>query len=82
VVWVKDTEQILVVDTQSQRHRTLRDKEAVVWELLAVGYPYERLVTMLALVFSLTTSQAESVLTEMVHKWHEERLVCREVDGG
>lgn len=82
VVWVKDAEQILVVDTQSQRHRALRDREAVIWELLAVGYPHEKLVQMLSLVFSLVPAEAERVLAEAVHRWCEEGLVCREVDGG
>ena len=84
VVWVKDAEQTLVVDGETQRSWALRDAGAVTWELLAVGYSYRRLVVMLSLIFSLPTQEAERRLVDVLQQWRDEGIVCesREADGG
>jgi hypothetical protein len=84
VVWVKDAEQILVVDGETQRSWALRDAGAVTWELLVVGYPYRRLVAMLSLILSLPAQEAERMLVDILQQWHDGGIVCesREADGG
>jgi hypothetical protein len=82
VVWVKDAGMTLVVDRDSQCFWALRDGEAVAWELLALGYSFEKLVTVLSLVLALSVEEAERSLIDMLHRWCDEGLVFQEADGG
>jgi hypothetical protein len=75
IVWVRDTGQTLAVDEETGQSWTLRGVEAVVWDLLTVGYAYRRIVTLLALIFSLSTAEAEQTLASLLRRWQETELV-------
>ncbi|MBU0703104.1 MAG: hypothetical protein KKC18_04485 [Chloroflexi bacterium] len=84
IVWVKDAGQTLVVDRETRQTWTLRGMEAVVWDLLAVGYSYQRIVPLLSLIFSLSAGEAKSTLTGLLREWQDTGIVqvCREANDG
>ena len=84
IAWVKDAGQTLVVDRETRQSWTLRGMEAVVWDLLAVGYPHRKIIPMLSLIHSLSVEEAKDALAEVLRKWREAGLVqvSREGDGG
>jgi len=75
IVWVKDADQTLVVDGESGQSWTLRGAEAVVWDLLAVGCRYRKIVELLALTLSLSPKQADQSLSSMLRKWRAAGIV-------
>lgn len=84
VVWVKDAAQTLVVDQETGQSWFLRDAEAVMWGLLTVGYTYQRIVSMLSLIFSLPEEEAERTFIGVLGKWLDARFiqVSGETDDG
>jgi hypothetical protein len=81
---VKDAQQTLVVDQEKQRSWVLRDVEAVIWDLLTVGYSYQELVSMLSLLLALPTEESARTLVDALRRWREVGIlhVSREPDGG
>jgi len=84
IVWVKDAEQTLMVDKETGQSWAIRGTEAVVWDLLAVGYSHQGIVPLLSLILSHSTDEAESTLTGLLREWREAGIVrfCRESDDG
>ena len=84
VAWVKDAEQTLVVDRENQRSWALRDTEAVMWDLLTVGYSYRKLVSMLSLLLALSLEEAERTVADVLRKWRDAGIVyvSQEANGG
>lgn len=80
IVWVNDAEQTLVVDKETKQSWVLCGTEAVVWDLLAVGYSYQRIVPMLSLSLSLSVEEAEHTLTGVLRKWQDASII--QVAGG
>ncbi len=75
IVWVKDAEQTLVVDRETEQSWVLCDVEAVVWDLLAVGYSYHRIVPLLSLILSLSVDEAGHTLAGVLQKWQDAGIV-------
>ena len=75
IVWVKDADQTLAVDTETEQSWPLRGVEAVVWDLLAVGYSYQKIVPMLSLILSLPIEEAERALASVLEKWRDAGVV-------
>ena len=84
IVWVRDAGQTLAVDEETGRSWTLRGVEAVVWDLLTVGYAYRRIVLLLSLIFSLPAAAAAQALDSLLRRWREANLiqVFEEADDG
>ncbi len=69
VRWVKDADQILVVDEHSGNVHRLFGLEAAVWSWLTLGYPYPRLVRLTAALLSLAPAEAEPHLARCLTDW-------------
>jgi hypothetical protein len=69
IAWVKDAGQTLVVDRETGQSWALRGVEAVVWDLLSVGYSYRRIVPMLSLILSLSVEEAGRALARVMQEW-------------
>jgi len=75
ITWVKDAGQTLVVDRETEQFWTLCGAEAVVWDLLTIGYPYHRIVPILSLILSLSVEQADHALAGVLQKWQDASIV-------
>ena len=84
IVWVKDADQTLVVDKELGRSWALGGVEALVWDLLSVGYSYRRITRMLSLLLSLSVDEAEHTLGGVLQKWRRANIVqvSGEADDG
>jgi hypothetical protein len=75
IVWVRDAGQILLVDKAAEQSWSLHDAEVVIWELLTVGYSYEKIVQMLSLTLSLSVEQADRTLSSVLRNWRDAGIV-------
>ncbi len=71
LVWVQDAGRVLLVDQETLQAWTLEGAEAAAWDLLALGYPAERVVAMLALLLDVPAGQAASFLEGRLAAWLE-----------
>jgi hypothetical protein len=77
---VKDVGQTLVVDRESGRSWALRGPEALVWDLLVVGYGYRRLIEMLCLILARPAGEVERTLRGLLGLWQEAGIL--DIAGG
>ena len=82
IIWVKDADQTLVVDRETRQSWALRGVEAVVWDLLTIGYSYQRIVPMLSLILSLSMEEAEYTLAGVLRKWRDASIVQESFETG
>jgi len=71
IAWVKDEAQTLLVDEEHGCCWSLRGVQAVIWDLLALGYPIERQIEFLALLEDGPGAEAEKTLATTVQAWHQ-----------
>ena len=69
VSWIKDREQIIVMDEQRQEVFVLLGVEAVVWSYLVLTYPYSKIVRSLTLMLEVSSEEAEKRLWTIFQKW-------------
>jgi hypothetical protein len=84
IIWVKDSDHTLVVDRDTGQSWALRGVEAVVWDLLSVGYSYHRIIPMLSVMLSLSVEDAGRTLADVLRTWRDASIlrVSREADDG
>lgn len=75
IVWVRDAGQILLVDRETEQSWSLHDAEGVIWDLLMVGYSYEKIIQMLSLTLSLSVEQADRILSNVLRNWRDAGIV-------
>jgi hypothetical protein len=75
IAWVRDAGHILLLDRETGQSWSLRDAEEVIWDLLAVGHSYEKIVQMLSLTLSLSAEQASHTLLSVLRRWRDIGLV-------
>jgi len=84
IIWVRDADQMLLVDQETKQSWSLRGVSAVIWDLLAVGYSHQRIVPLLSLIISLPIEEVEQSFTKVLEKWLDEGIVqaSREAKDG
>lgn len=75
VVWARDVERVILVDSQDGRSWALDGIEAAVWDWLATGYPYERVVHFVALTRKTLESEAGARLDSILRRWCDAGLI-------
>lgn len=76
VHWVKDADQVIVVNDQDGRTHALRGVEGAIWSWLSLSYSYPKLVRLVAALLALPANDAEQTLLDVLHGWHEAGLLC------
>jgi hypothetical protein len=67
--WVKDSNQILIVDERVNTPTVLRDVEAAVWDWLMLGYNLADVTGLLAELCHESLSLAETRLFGLLQGW-------------
>jgi hypothetical protein len=92
IAWVKDAGQTLVVANEAgsvpdrtergggARSWSLCGVEATIWDLLSLGYPFERIAAFLAVLLCAPQQQAEDGLWAVLQRWAERDMV--RISGG
>lgn len=71
VCWVKDTGQTILVEEQNGQSWSLCGLEAVVWDLLVLEYPADRIVEFLAALLDEPHERAKEGLRSILQRWEE-----------
>ena len=75
IVWAKDASQTMVVDKETGQSWVVRGAEALVWDLVTVGYSYHRIVRMLSLILSLSVKEGDRILADVLRQWQDAGIV-------
>jgi len=75
ITWVKDADQILLIDAEREQFWFIQGVEAVIWDFLALAYPYEKIVHFLSLMHSTSTDEAEETLHLALCGWRRAGIV-------
>jgi hypothetical protein len=78
VRWVKDSNQILIVDEQVNTPTVLRGVEAAVWDWLMLGYNLPDVTELLAVLCNESQSLAETRLCGLLQGWLKSGLLNRQ----
>ena len=74
--WVRDREQIVIVDEQTQEIHTLIGVEAAVWTWLTFGHPYTKIVELLAATLELPMVETEQRLHVIFQTWKKAGILA------
>lgn len=80
VTWVKDYNQVIVIDNLRQEQHLLRDVEALVWGWLVSGYSHARTIRLLENLLALSPAEAEKNLHSMLDAWRQAGIL--ELEAG
>jgi len=75
IAWVKDADQILLIDTDTGQSWSLCGTEAAVWSFLTLGYRYEKIGHFLSLMLKIPDGKARKALMAMLHEWQDKGIV-------
>lgn len=76
IAWVKDATQTILVEEDKGRSWSLQGLEAVIWDLLALGYSLEKITCFLSVLLGSSGEEAEEELFAILHKWEKAGVVC------
>jgi hypothetical protein len=75
VVWLRDGNQVFLVDEERHTGWTLRGVEATIWDLIVLTYPYSNIVTFLSLLLCVSADEAKTQLKTTLYQWQTVGLV-------
>jgi hypothetical protein len=75
IVWAKDASQTMVMDKETGQSWVIRGAEALVWDLVTVGYSYRRIVRMLSLILPLSVEEGDRILAGVLRQWQDAGIV-------
>jgi hypothetical protein len=75
IAWVKDAGQTLLVEEKGRRAWSLRGEEAVVWDLLNLGYSFDRTVAFLSDLLEIPGEEARMRLCGFIREWEVAGIV-------
>lgn len=81
IAWVRDADHTLLVDMERGRSWSLQGVEAAIWDWLASGTPYERVVRFLCLVLRTSEEEAKDALSATLDHWQDAGITHTIKDG-
>jgi hypothetical protein len=82
VVWVKDAGQTILAEQEGERGWILRGVEAATWDLLTLGYPFEKTVRFLSVLLEVPMQEARNTLRATLQEWEGAGIVCATGSNG
>ena len=70
LVWLQDDNMVLLVDRRRRESWRLRGTDAILWTWTALGYRYQAMTRMLALLLGLSDNTAQVRVDEAIQAWH------------
>ena len=80
ITWVKDASQTLLVEDEKGQAWSLQGVEAMIWDLFALGYSFEKTAEFLSVMMNDSRREASKVLAATLHGWEKAGIV--RVTGG
>lgn len=78
VVWLKDSAATLVVNGAAGRWWALRGLEAAAWDLLVLGYRFEQVARLLAVLGDMAEAEAVVSLSTLLQGWEKTGILVTE----
>jgi hypothetical protein len=75
ITWVKDANQVIVIEGRGARCWSLQGIEAIIWDLLSLNYGFARMVDLLAELSEGSRENAVTTLLTTMRHWEEEGIV-------
>jgi hypothetical protein len=75
ITWLRDADQILLVDADRGLFWSLGGVAATTWDFLTLGYRCERIVRFLSLILGASKDEAERTLVAVLRDWQDEGIV-------
>jgi len=75
ILWVRDADQVLAIDPETDQAWSLRGIEAALWDWLVMGYPYARLVHLVSLALGVPQDVAEQETLGHLSRWESQGLL-------
>jgi hypothetical protein len=69
IVWVKDSGQTILVESENERYWIIRGVEAMVWDLLTLNYTFEGIVRFLSVMLKTPVDEATGALRAILQNW-------------
>jgi hypothetical protein len=72
------------VDAERSLSWNLQSVDAIIWDLMILGYPYRQMVTFLSMLLDMTVEQVASDVLVVLQSWQQQGLIetFEEPDGG
>ncbi len=71
IVWVKDSGQTILVESEKECYWIIRGLEAMVWDLLTLNYTFEGIVGFLSLMLETPVGEATGALRAILQGWED-----------
>lgn len=75
IVWVKNTDHLLLINQVSGQQWTLDSTPALIWELLNASTPAKKIVPLLTHIEAIEAAEAAAIVQKTVQKWQQDGLV-------
>jgi hypothetical protein len=73
--WLRDTDQVFLLDTESGQYWSIRGIEMAMWDFMTLAYPYEKIVRFLSLFLETSPAEAEKVFITTLCNWQEVGII-------
>ncbi|MFQ5611375.1 MAG: hypothetical protein ACE5H9_04500 [Anaerolineae bacterium] len=77
---VVETDRIRLIDEERGLSWSLRGIEATIWDLLAAGYPLQKILHFVSLWPDMVAGDAEGAVLSALESWHKRGLVEKTLD--
>jgi hypothetical protein len=81
LVWLKERGRTIVVDQKRMESWQLGGLQAVVWDLVTLGYPFGRIARLVAALLDVSRDEADGTVLTILARWEEAGMVRREGDA-
>jgi hypothetical protein len=75
IAWVKDMERTILVQEAEGRSWSLQGQEAMIWDLLTLGYSFERVVAFLSVSAADSVEETGGTLLALLQQWEQVGIV-------
>lgn len=75
VAWLRDADQILLVDPARKQFWPIRGAEAAIWDFMILAYPYEKIVRFLSLLLGTSTGEAKKIFLAVLRDWQRRGVI-------
>lgn len=75
IKWVNDSTQVVIIDEMRNQTHILQGEEAAVWSWLTLGYSYERILPLVAALWTAEPQVANHKLAGLLTAWHSTGLL-------
>jgi hypothetical protein len=75
ILWLKDADQTILIDTDEGASWSMSGAEAVIWDLFTLGHTAERVAAILHLLLGQTSEEAWRTLRAVVRVWEQEGIL-------